>query len=108
MEDFVIMDKTTESDGLGGANITVWKEGAHVMLALQQESATGKQIAQALTGVKTFTVVTKRNVVFRFGDVIKRVRDGRVYRISADAEDLKTPNSSSLDMRQTTAEDYHL
>ncbi len=107
MDKFVIMDKTTESDGLGGV-ITVWKEGAPVLVALQQESATGKQIAQALTGVKTFTVVTKRNVVFRFGDVIKRVRDGRVYRISADAEDLKTPNSSSLDMRQTTAEDYHL
>lgn len=107
MDDFVIMDKTTKSDGLGGV-ITVWEEGAPVEVALQQETATGKQIAQALTGIRTYTVVTKKNVVFRFGDVIKRTKDGQVFRITANADDLKTPNSATIDMRQTTAEEYSL
>lgn len=107
MDKFVIMDKTTESDGLGGV-ITVWKEGAPVEVALQQDTATGKQIAQALTGVRTYTVVTKKNIDFYFGDVIKRVRDGQAFRITQKSDNLKTPNSSAINMRQTTAEEYDL
>lgn len=106
-EGFVIMDKTTKSDGLGGV-ITVWKEGAPVEVALQQDTATGKQIAQALTGVRTYTVVTKKNIDFHYGDVIKRVRDGQVFRITSNSDNLETPESSAINMRQTTAEEYDL
>ena len=63
-EDFVIIDKTTQPDGYGGVE-TVWTEGAIVQAAASWDDSTGAQIAQALTEVKTYTIVTQKNVICR-------------------------------------------
>lgn len=106
-EDFVIIDKTTQPDGYGGVE-TVWTEGAIVQAAASWDDSTGAQIAQALTEVKTYTIVTQKNVIFRFGDVVKRVRDGKYFLIKSDADDTQTPNGAPLDMRQCSAVEWTL
>jgi hypothetical protein len=44
----------------------------------------------------------------RFSDVVKRVRDGKTFRIKSDGDDRATPQSARLDMRQVTAEEWGL
>lgn len=106
-EPFIIMDKTTKPDGYGGVE-TVWTEGAEVQAAATQTNSIESQIAQAMSEKTIYTVVTRRNVIFRYHDIIKRVRDGKIFRITSDADDLETPRSATLDMRQCTAEEWEL
>lgn len=106
-EKFHIVDKTTAPDGLGGV-ITVWVEGAEVKVALSQDAAPETKIANAITNLQSYTVVTPINVIFRQGDIIKRDRDEKYFRITSDADDLATPPSSSLDIRQCTAVEYEM
>lgn len=106
-EDFTIMDKTTKSDGYGGV-ATVWAEGATVKVILKQNTSSIAQVAQAITEKITYKVITKKNVMFRQGDVIRRERDKRIFRITASADEKETPESASLDMRRCDAEDWEL
>lgn len=107
MYKFHIVDKTTVSDGLGGVR-TEWKEGAEVEVALQQDNSIAAQIAQSESERQIYTVVTRKSVVFRHDDLIKRDSDGKTFRITSDSDDLKTPNSSHINMRQCKAEEVVL
>lgn len=106
-EDFTIMDKTTGPDGYGGVK-TKWVDGATVQAAVRQNNSIAAQIAQSTTEKVTFKVITKRNVVFRAGDIIKRNRDGKIFRITSSADEQETPVSAGLDMRRCDAEEWSL
>jgi hypothetical protein len=43
-----------------------------------------------------------------FHDVIMRIADGKIFRITSDGDDNKTPKSATLDMRQVSAEEWSL
>lgn len=107
MDEYVIMDMVTKEDGLGGV-ISEWQEGAKVNVAVNQDTSQEAQIANALGEKKSYTVVTKKNIIFRKDDIIKRLGDGKYFRITSDADDMKTPNSAYIDMRQCTAEEYNM
>ena len=105
MTQCIIMDKKTLPDGLGGV-VTEWKEGALIDAAITLDTSMEARIGAA-QGVKNlYTVVTKKSVVLRKPDVIKRKADGKTFRITSDGDDKKTPNSSKLNMRVVTAEEW--
>lgn len=106
-EDFVIIDKTTAPDSYGGV-ITTWVEGATVKAIASLNTSTGAQIAQALTAINTYTITTQKKIIFRFDDVVKRVSDGKYFRITSDGDDNKTPPSAELNMRQCQAVQWTL
>lgn len=107
MEEFKIMNKSKVSDGYGGY-VTTWTEGAGINAAavLDQsvEALTAK--AQGVTGI--YTITTKKSLTLEYHDVIKRVSDGKIFRITSDGDDAKTPNSASINMRQVRAEEWSL
>ena len=86
MEKSHIMDKTTTKDDYGSVK-TVWREGAEIMVAYSFNSSTEARIA-AQQGVNNrFTLLTKKSVLLRFPDIIKRDRDGKYFRVTSDGDD---------------------
>ena len=107
MEDMVILDKTTSSDGYGGTT-TTYVEGAEFKGAVTFDVSIDARSASKQGVTSLYTLTTSRAIVLDYHDVVKRIRDGKIFRITSDGEDKFTPQSAGLDMRQVTAEEFVL
>lgn len=106
MENCVMLDKTTAPDIYGSGIITIYKEGAPFMANVAFDSSTQAKIA-AVQGVKNlYTVITKKTIAFAYHDIFKRLSDGKIFRITSDGNDNKTPPNAGLNMRATSAEEW--
>lgn len=106
-ETFVMMDQKSTKDSYGTI-VRSWTEGAQFDAAATFDTSMQARIAGA-QGVKSlFTVTTPKRITLNYYDVIKRVSDGLVLRITSRGRDKSTPEEASLDMRQVTAEEYVL
>jgi hypothetical protein len=106
-EEFIIMDKSTSDDGYGGV-VTEWHEGATISGALVYDNSSMMKIAQAVGSTAAYTLTVRRNVDLDFYTVLKRVSDGRIFRILANSDDNKTPRAAHLDMKQYPVEEWKL
>ena len=106
-EDFIVMDKTTVDDGYGGTKKT-WTEGITISGAIVYNNSAASKIAESTGTVGAYTLTVRKNVLLDFHDVIKRISDQKVFRLVNDSDDLKTPNSATLNMRQYSAEEYSI
>lgn len=107
MEDFVIVGKATEPDGEGGFSV-VWKDGATIQAAVVNDSSTAAQIAEKQGVTSTYTITTGRDILLDFHTVLRRASDGFIFRTTSDPQDVKSPATASLDMRQVKAEKWSL
>ena len=107
MEDCVVLDKTTKSDGYGGF-VTVYVEGAEFKAAITFDSSIEARLAEKQGVTSLYTVTTSRNILLEFYTVFKRKRDGKLFRVTSDGNDNLTPKSAGLDMRQVSAEKVEL
>jgi len=106
-EPFTMIDRRTTPDGYGGYEIT-WVEGAQIEASARYDSSIEALTAQA-QGVKAlYTITTSKAVNLQYHDVLRRDRDGKLFRVTSDGDDNYTPPSASLDMRQVQAEEYVL
>ena len=64
------------------------------------------RIAQAQKVSSLYTVTTARSKVLEYHEVFRRLRDGKIFRVTSDGDDKYTPRAAGLDMRQVTAEEY--
>lgn len=115
-EEFVMLDKSTVADGSGGT-IPTWKEGATFRAAVTFDTSIEARIADKQGVTSLYTVTTEKNVILQYHEVIKRLRDGKILRITsdgddkftpADGDDKFTPAAAALNMRQVTAEEWKL
>ena len=104
MEECVIMDKTTVSDGYGGYK-TTWKEGATISAAVVLDNSIEARVADKQGVTALYTVTTRKSVNLQYHDIFKRVRDGKLFRVKSDGDDNATPGSAGLNMRQVSAEE---
>ena len=107
LEDFVIMDKSTTSDGYGGYR-SVWTEGASFKATATFDTSIEARVAGVQGVTSLYTVTTSKALNLQYHDVIKRIRDGKILRVTSDGDDNLTPASATLDMRQVTAEEFKL
>lgn len=107
MENCVIVDKTTRSDGYGGV-VTEWADGAEFQAATVLDSSIQARVAesQGVTGI--YTVTTEKSINLQYHDVFRRLSDGKIFRVTSDGDDKKTPSSATLNMRQVSAEEWEL
>ena len=103
----VRMEKKQEPDGSGGYK-TVWEEGEPLKAAIIRDTSTEARIAEAAGTVEMYTVTVSRSVHLKYHDVIKRLSDGKTFRITSDNADGKAPICTTLDMAQSTAEAWRL
>lgn len=107
MENCVILNKQTEPDGYGGF-IYKWVEGAGFKAAIAFDTSMQARIADKQGVTSFYTVTTSKVLILQYHDVFKRLSDNKIFRVTSDGDDKFTPSSSSLDMRQVTAEEYTL
>lgn len=107
MEKCVLMDKTTTADGRGGY-VPTWTDGAEFNAAITFDTSMQARIAEA-QGVKNlYTVTTTKAMNLEYHDVFRRLDDGKVFRVTSDGDDNKTPPTAHLNMRQVTAEEWEI
>lgn len=103
----VFMVPTKAPDGSGGS-ITTWEEGESLSAAIVRDSSMEARKAEAASTVSVYTVTVSRGVHLPFHAVIKRLADGKTFRITSNNAEKKTPICTGLDMAQSTAEEWRL
>ena len=107
MESCVFMVKKAEPDGSGGSK-TEWVDGEPLMAAIIRDTSTEARIAEAAGTVDVYTVTVPRSVRLKYHAVIKRLSDGKTFRITSDNAEKKTPLCTALDISQSSAEAWRL
>jgi hypothetical protein len=107
MTSFCFVEKKRVADGAGGF-ITEWTDGEEFNAAAYLDTSLNAKIAEQQGFTSTYTITTVKSINLEFHDVIKRLSDGKVFRITIPSDDKKSPDASTLDMSQATAEKWEL
>ncbi|MDO4170791.1 MAG: head-tail adaptor protein [Lachnospiraceae bacterium] len=107
MEEYCFVNKTKVKDGAGGFNVE-WNDGKQFSAAVIRDTTMEARRAEQAGVSSVYTVTTSRNIVLKYHDVIKRLSDGRIFRITSDGGDKTSPMISTLDMSQVMAEKWEL
>ena len=96
-------------------NLAFWfkSRAGHVKSGLNTGAITLDTSIEARVGEKqgvtsVYTITTDKSVVLEYHDVLRRLYDGKIFRITSDGDDKYTPDSATLNMRQVTAEEWSL
>ena len=106
-EDVVMLEKKRISDGEGGF-ITEWTEGVQFQAAITFDSSMQSRIAEKQGVTRRYTITTNKSAKLEFHDVIKRLRDGKIFRVTSDGDDKQTPDVASFQFLQVTAEERNI
>ena len=106
MEDVVLMEKKREPDGEGGFLPAAWVDGAKFKAAITFDSSMQARTAEKDGVTSLYTVTVPKNAKLEYHDVIRRLEDGKVFRITSDGDDKMTPESASFQVIQVTAEEW--
>lgn len=104
-EDFTVMNKSIVDDGYGGI-ATVWSDGATIQGAIVFDSSTQMKVAQAMGVTSAYTLTVRKSIELDYHTVIRRKSDNKIFRLTSNSDDKKTPNSAGLNMRQYSAEEW--
>ena len=107
MTDVVAMEKARVSDGEGGF-IVDWVDGAVFKAAITFDTSMQSRIGEKQGVSSRYTVTTSKNAKLEYHDVIRRLNDGKIFRITSDGDDKQTPDSASFQFLQVTAEEWWL
>jgi hypothetical protein len=66
------------------------------------------RIAERQGVTSRYTITTGKNAKLEYHDVICRLNDGKVFRITSDGDDVQTPKRASFQFLQVTAEEWVL
>lgn len=103
----VLMEKTRESDGAGGYNVT-WAEGVEFSnyQALDTSMEARRAEKEGVTSVYSALVI--KSLPIEYNDVFKDKTTGLTYRVTSNPLDKVAPSSSTLDLKYFTAERWEL
>jgi hypothetical protein len=107
MEKCVILNRIKDNDGYGGYTIE-WVEGATFDAAIVFDTSIEARTAEKQGVTSLYTITTGKELTLEYHDVFKRLTDNKIFRVTSDGDDKKTPASSRLNMRQVTAEEWSL
>lgn len=107
MTDVALLDKVRTSDGEGGF-IENWIDSVIFKAAITFDTSMESRIAEKQGVSSRYTVTTIKNAKLEYHDVIRRLSDGKVFRITSDGDDKQTPKSATFQFLQVTAEEWVL
>lgn len=107
MEDCVMLDKRTVSDGLGGFSYE-WAEGASFKAAIVKNTTLEARIAEKQGVTELYTVTVDKGLALQYHDVFRRASDGLTFRVTSNIRDSETPTVASFQNGQVTAERWEL
>lgn len=103
----VMLNKQTHSDGYGGYT-TTWADGAEFDAAVVLDTSMEARIGEKQGVTALYTITTSKALNLQYHDVFRRVKDGKIFRVTSDGDDKHTPASAGLNMRQVSAEEWVL
>ena len=108
MEECVMLNKNSQPDGYGG-RIDTWVESDfNFNAAIVFDTSIEARRAEAEGVHSLYTVTTEKTITLEYHEVFKRIRDGKIFRVTSDGDDKYTPSSAGLNMKQVTAEEWTL
>ena len=107
MEDVVLMEKKRVPDGEGGFT-TDWAEGVQFKAAITFNSSLEAKVAEKQGVTSLYSVICPINAKLEYHDVIRRLRDGKIFRITSDGDDEITPDSATFQFAKVSAEEWTL
>ena len=105
MEDVVMLEKKRVPDGEGGFT-TEWADGVQFKAAINFDSSMEARTADNFGFFILYIVTVPLNCKLEYHDSFRRLRDGKVFRVTSDGDDKITPASASFQFAQVTAEEY--
>ena len=106
-KDLTVVNKSIEPDGYGGV-VTTWADGASIKGAIVYDGSTEMQVAKAMGVTATYTLTVNKDVILDYHTVIRRESDKKIFRLTTNSDDMKTPESAGLNMRQYKCEEWTL
>lgn len=107
MEDCVFLNKVKVDDPVGGYKDD-YQSGITFKAAVIKTNTTETQIAEKSGMSEIFNIVTDKSMVLEFHDVIRRVSDGEIFRVTSRAVDSQAPAASTVQIAKVTAERWVL
>ena len=107
MEDCIMMDRRTISDGLGGFSHE-WVEGANFRAAVIKDSTMNARVAEKQGVTEVYTVTVDKGVRLEYHDVFKRTSDGLTFRVTSNIRDSESPRVATFAIGQVSAERWEL
>lgn len=107
MKECTMLDKTTVADGYGGI-VEVYNDGAPFDAAVVLDDSIEARTAEKQGVTALYTVTTRKNINLQFHDVFRRESDKKIFRVTSDGDDKRTPRTAQLNMRQVSAEKWKL
>lgn len=108
MDDCVMLEKTSEPDGEGGRH-AVWRESSFIFkAAIVLNSSIEALTAEAQGVTSLYKVHVYRTLTLEYHEVFKRLKDGKIFRVTSDGDDVKSPTQSTISMSTVTAEEWRI
>lgn len=101
----VFMEKVRKPDGQGGFTV-VWSDGAEFRAAIAFDSSMEARIGEKSGVTSLYTVTVDQGTKLEYHDVFRRVSDGKIFRVTSDGDDKRTPPVSTFRVLQVTAEEW--
>ena len=105
MEDVVMLEKKRIPDGEGGFT-TDWADGVQFKAAITFNSSLEAKVAEKQGVTSLYSVICPINAKLEYHDVIRRLRDGKIFRITSDSDDEITPDSATFQFAKVSAEEW--
>ncbi len=106
-EKFTIINKSVVDDGYGGVT-TEWTDGASIDGVMIFNNSLQAKVAQQAGVTSVYTLTVHKSIELDFHTVLRRDSDGKLFRLTSNSDDKKTPQTAGLDMRQYDAEEWRL
>lgn len=107
MEECTMLDKKTISDGLGGFS-TEWTDGAEFKAAIVKNNTLDAKVAEKNGVTELYTITVAKGTPIIYHDVLRRNSDGAIFRVTSNIKDSETPDASSFQIGQVSAERWNL
>lgn len=107
MEDYRIMNHVRTDDVYGG-HAGAYTEGQLIQAAIAKNATPEQQIAEKDQIAEVYTVVVDQGVTLEYHDVLKRVSDGAIFRITSRTKDSTAHPASTVKISVVTAERWEL
>lgn len=105
--EFELLEFTQTKDGEGGY-IREWTVKSTFFANWYVKSDLQRYAALKAETLGDYVLLTGREITLSFHNVIRRISDGKVFRIVTDSDDRYTPQSATLNLRYQEMEEWKL
>ena len=103
----VLLEHVRVPDGMGGSKMT-WADGMTFEMVFESDGSVDALIAEQQGFTSTYRGYVQKTMGLKYHDVLRRLEDGKIFRITRDGDDNKTPHTSGLDARCVVLERWEL